>query len=107
MQLKLKQISKIYKKVELDNDDQIVLIDVSEDKYMPSPESNFNIYRVTKEYEIIWQIKEVNTKPIDDADMFVYVGMNNNGEIIADRYSGYEYKINLDTGEAIRIGFHK
>jgi hypothetical protein len=47
------------------------------------------------------------TKPIDSADMFVYLEKSEKGEIIGDRFSGFIYKINPDTGEATRVGFHK
>jgi hypothetical protein len=107
MKLNFKQVSKIYKKIDLQNDNAIVMIDVSEDKAMPAYESNFNIYCIDKNYNIIWQIKEVKTKPIDDADMFVYLAKNSDGEIIADRFSGFVYRIDPETGEAEQISFHK
>jgi hypothetical protein len=107
MQLTSKQISKIYKKIELTKGKQILMIDVSEDKKMPTEESNFNIYCVDEQYNIIWQVKESKTKPIDAADMFVYLGKDVHGEIIADRFSGFTYKIDPETGEAMRTGFHK
>ena len=107
MKLNSKQVSKIYKKIELKNGNAIVMIDVSEDKAMSSDESNFNIYCIDNQYNIIWQIKEIKTKPIDDADMFVYLKKNDQNEIIADRFSGFTYKIDPDTGEATRTGFHK
>lgn len=105
MKLSKHQISKVYKKVQI-KDLQIVLIDVSEDNIKPS-ESNFNIYCVDDEYNIIWQIKETKSKPIDDADMFVYLGTDNENRIIADRFSGFRYVIDADTGEAVRVSFHK
>lgn len=107
MQLTEKQILKIYKKVDIDRVRQLVMIDVSEDKNMPQHESNFNIYCIDSDKNVIWQVKESKTKPIDAADMFVYLGKDANGEIIADRFSGFTYKIDPDTGEATRTGFHK
>lgn len=107
MKLTLLQISKIYKRIIIDNIKQIVMIDVSEDKNMPEYESNFNIYCIDDQNNIIWQVSETKSKPIDSADMFVYLRRDSNDEIIADRFSGFTYKINLDTGEAVRTGFHK
>lgn len=107
MKLNSKQVSKIYKKIELKHGNAIIMIDVSEDKPIPPDEGNFNIYRVDNQYNIIWQVKEIKTKPIDDADMFVYLGKDANEKIIADRSSGFTYEIDPDTGEATRTGFHK
>lgn len=107
MKLNSKQVSKIYKKIELKNGNTIIMIDVSEDRAMPPDESNFNIYCVDNQYNIIWQIKEIKTKPINDADMFVYLKKNDQGKIIADRFSGFTYEIDPDKGEARRTGFHK
>lgn len=107
MQLNAKQIKKIKQTIQLDHNKSIVRIDVSEEKEMPVNESNFNIYCIGKNYEIIWQVKEIKTKPTDDSDMFVYLSKNQYDEIIADRFSGFEYKINPETGEATQIGFHK
>lgn len=104
MKLNLKQISKIYKAVNLDNGHVIVMIDVSEDKDIPVNEIIFNIYCIDKEYNQIWQIREEEIKPIDEEDMFVYLG-ERKGEIIAGRYSGFVYKIDPVTGIAKRIGF--
>jgi hypothetical protein len=107
MKLNSKQVSKIYKKIELKNGITIIMIDVSEDKTIPPDENNFNIYCVDNQYNIIWQIKEIKTKPINDFDMFVYLGKDANGKIIADRFSGFTYEIDPDKGEATRTGFHK
>ena len=107
MQLSKNQIAKIKQKVNLNNERLIVRINVSEDKGMPPDESNFNIYCVDNQYNIIWQIKEIKTKPINDFDMFVYLGKDANGKIIADRFSGFTYEIDPDKGEATRTGFHK
>jgi hypothetical protein len=106
MKLTQYQISKIKQTVEIDNK-IIIRIDVSGDDDMPVDESNFNIYCITNDYEIIWQVTEVGSEPIDDIDMFVYLEKNDKGEILADRFSGFEYKIDPDTGEAEQIGFHK
>lgn len=107
MLLSKNQIAKIKQKVSLNNERLIVRINVSEDKGMPPDENNFNIYCVDNQYNIIWQIKEIKTKPINDADMFVYLGKDANGKIIADRSSGFTYEIDPDKGEAKRTGFHK
>ena len=107
MKLTKNQISKIKQRVILSSNKIIVRIDVSEDKYLSPDESSSNIYCINQDNEIIWQVKEIKTKlPFED-DMFVYLARNSSGEILADRFSGFEYKINPETGEANQIGFHK
>ena len=111
MQLNKKQIFKIKQVVNLDSVRSIVRIDVSHKQDGWSvEESNFNVYCVDQAYNIIWQVKELKSKPASlfgEADPFYYLGKDSKGEIFADRFSGFEYKINPDTGEAIRVGFHK
>jgi len=110
MQLNLKQISKIDTKIQIDNNKFIVQIDVSKDKGKgwTLDEICFNIYCIDKQYNIIWQVKEIKTKPpFEGRDPFYYLGKNDKGEITADRSSGFEYKIDPETGEAVQIGFHK
>ena len=107
MKLTDKQIARIDERIPLDNNRTIVGINVSGDQSLSDDEYNFNIYCVDRDHEIIWQVTEIGTTPIDGADCFVYIGKNDNGEFIADRFSGFEYTINPDTGEAIQSGFHK
>ena len=107
MQLNKNQILKIKQKVNLNSERTIVRIDVSEDKTLSPQESSSNVYCINNQYEIIWQVKEIKTQRHFDEDMFVYLGKNSKGEIIADRFSGFVYKIDPDTGEAEQIGFHK
>jgi len=42
-----------------------------------------------------------------DDDGFVHLAKDENGEFIAGRLSGFVYKINPETGEAVQTGFHK
>src|SRR3990167_2400516 len=106
MQLDQKNISHIDTKLLLENGRILVEVNVTEDdgvKWDVS-ECNFNIYCVDKDYNVIWQVKEIKTKPVSisgETDSFCYLGQNEKGEIIAGRFSGFEYKINPETGEAI------
>jgi hypothetical protein len=106
MKLGEKQIEKIYKHVDLGNK-QIVMLDVMGDKSVSISEKLANIYCIDQEKNIIWQVSEIKTKPPYDNDGFVYLSKNDQGKIIADRFSGFTYEINPDTGEATRTGFHK
>ena len=107
MKLNKEQITKIRQKVEVNTNKIIVRIDVSEDKVLSPEQSSSNIYCIDNNNKIIWQVKEIKTKRPFNDDMFVYLGKNEKGQIIADRFSGFEYIIDPETGEAKQIGFHK
>lgn len=107
MQLNLNQISKIYKQIDIGDRKKIVMIDIMGDKNISNNELLSNIYCIDEHHFILWQVKEIKTKPAFEDDGFVYLGINNNGEIVADRFSGFTYKIDIQTGEAVRNGFHK
>ena len=107
MYLNEHQISKIKQTINIPENKTMIRIDVSADKDLSSEESSSNIYCVNNENKILWQVQEIKTKRPYEDDMFVYLGRNEKGEIIADRYSGFEYRINPKTGEAEQMRFHK
>lgn len=109
MKLTNYQISKIEKKLQLSRIQDIILVDVMGDSTLPndSPEVRFNIYCVDINYNVIWQVSEKKEGIFLDGDPFCYLGKNTKNEIIADRFSGFTYKIDPETGEATRTGFHK
>lgn len=107
MKLSPYQISKIKTEIKISSKRMIVRIDVSEDKDMSVKEICSNIYCVDDQYEIIWQVKEIKTKVPSDHDMFVYLEKDDNGKILAKRFSGFEYQIDPDNGEAEQTGFSK
>lgn len=111
MQLSEKQILRIKQSVQLNSEKFIVRIDVShKNEKWSDNESDFNIYCIDSNYNIFWQIKEEKSRPaslFNEADPFYYLGKNAAGELIADRFSGFTYKINPEAGEAIRTGFNK
>ena len=107
MKLNENQVLKIDYKIDLSNDRSVVMIDVMGDKSISSFEKISNVYCIDKKNNIIWQVKEIGTKVPFDDDGFVYLKKNEIGEIIADRFSGFIYKINPETGEATQIGFEK
>mgnify|MGYP000294519574 CR=1 FL=1 len=105
------QIQKIKNSILLGNGDSIVRINVSnKSDGWTNDESNYNIYCIDTKNNIIWQVKELKTKPsglFGEADPFYSLKKSDEGSILAYRFSGYEYSINAETGEASRIGFHK
>lgn len=103
------QISKIHKKINISENRIILMIDVMGDKTIPDAgkEVRFNIYCVDNENNIVWQVQEIEESSFRDGDPFCYLKKDDNGEIIADRFSGFIYRIDSETGIATRIGFHK
>jgi hypothetical protein len=107
MKLTIDQISKIDKTINIKNNNMIVMIDESGNKSISPEERSSNIYCINQDNEIIWKIKELKTKRTMDDDMFVYLKEFPKDTIYAVRFSGFEYNINPETGEATRIGFRK
>lgn len=107
MKLSQKQISKIDKKIILDEVRRVVEVDVShKSDNWPYDEIRNNIYCIDDDYNIIWQVSEDEASRFADGDPFCYLGFENN-EVVADRFSGFEYKIDAATGKVTRTGFHK
>lgn len=65
-----------------------------------------NIYLVNDDYEIIWQVFDPNGHAFPQ-DPFHSLDLNEQGEIIGYRWSGFTYKINPNTGETTFLAFHK
>ena len=91
-------------------------IQISEDKfvirlnYMKADDPNRNVYCVTASNEILWQI-EADPKRTKipgglDLDTFVHVKFDGK-ELVADRFSGFVYSVNLHTGKIHETGWHK
>lgn len=106
MKLTTNQISKIDGIININNQRKIVVIDESGSKTIKPGERSANVYCINQENEIIWQVKDMEKRPFDD-DMFVYIKMNEKGEITGNRFSGFRYKINPETGDAEIDGFDK
>jgi outer membrane protein assembly factor BamB len=111
MQLSIKNISHIDEKILLD-DKIIVEINVTENDgtSWTSDECNFNIYCIDQHYNVIWQVKETRNQSsslFEEGDPFCYLEREASGEIIANRFSGFTYIIDPETGEATCTGFRK
>lgn len=112
MKLDSKNASHIYSTVPIASDRNIVLINVTENDgaTWTDKECNYNIYCLDEDKTVVWQVKESNSSPVSifgETDCFCYMSKDQIGEITASRFSGYKYRINPETGEATRIGFHK
>lgn len=101
------QVSLIDRKIKIADNKLVVLLDVSNDKNLPKKESNLNIYCINGNYEIIWQIDTPYDDSKFDYDMFLYLEINKKVKLQADRFSGFKYIIDADSGKAKRFGWHK
>ena len=102
------QIKKITKKISFSNHESIVRVNTTgKDIPWTENEINFNIYRVDKDYNIIWQIYEDDSTKPQQGWPFTYLAREENGSIAADRFSGYEYIVDPETGKAKRTGYHR
>lgn len=83
--------------IDIGNGRKIVLFDVMGDKQITNNELISNFYCIVKDYTVLWQVKEAKTQPPFENDGFAHLVKNEKGEIIADRFSGFEYKIDSIT----------
>lgn len=82
----------------------IVLIDVAGRKDISPEESNSNIYCINERGEVIWQIKA--PPPKMGRDSFVSLQHTSEG-LRADRFFGAEFIVDVSTGVASEVGWHK
>jgi hypothetical protein len=103
--LTIPQQKKIYKEIVLDKLNRVVLLDVSTEKDFSKKENTENVYLIDNDNNIIWQVKTSNERFKDD--MFVAIKRSENGDLIAKRFSGFKYKVDLNTGSTEEIGWEK
>ena len=98
------QISKIWRKVDLDGGLSVVEIDVSDDNALSQEDNNLNMYCVDTDFNIVWRVNaELSPFP---GDYFVTLERED-GIIKASRFHGFEFDINEKTGVAKLTGWHK
>lgn len=85
--------------------DKIVLIATAGIKEISVSEKNFNIYCINEGREIIWQVSTA-IPPKFETDTFVYLE-EREGRILADRFGGDEFELDMNTGVAHHTGWHK
>lgn len=109
MEISNSLIKRIYKQVDLESGLRVVLIDVYGLDYDEgrNQEVRYNIFCVDHDMNKVWQVCEDGVSHFSDGDPFVYIGEDDDGNLIADRFSGFEYIIDQKTGVATRTGFHK
>lgn len=108
-----KQIDKIDTKFTLDNGIFAVLVDTTGDKTVSGREDNASIYCINENYKIIWQVQYPPNSFEEDADYeysdpFVWMGFDESERrLYANKFRGTEYEIDIETGVAKIIGWHK
>ncbi len=103
--LNLKQQSMIEKVININTKKKIVMLNVSGNKTISDLEVNGNVYCINDKFEVLWQIKPVITG--FSRDPFVNIELNDKRELIAKNFSGFQYRVNLETGDVEEIGWNK
>lgn len=101
------ELSHVVKKICLSNDKFIILVDTTEDVMIQKSLGMRNIFCVDANNQIIWQVYISETDKNNLKDTFIYVDLDNSGQLNADTFFGTEYHVNLKTGEAKKVGWHK
>lgn len=101
------ELDHITKKIPIEGDRFIVLIDTTEDADIHKKYGMKNIFCINSSNEIIWQISVGNSDKSHLKDTFMYMELGTEGGINADTFFGMEYYVDIKTGKAIRVGWHK
>ncbi len=118
------QIQKIDQKFPIHDQKFIILIDILAAK-IPEHELNCNVYCIDEQCNIIWQVQREDiekryvanrlkmSSPVSVAslnlmrkDPLVDIKITN-GELVANSFSGFKYKINIESGKSELIGWSK
>ena len=89
---------KVLQQIDLGDGTRVVVFDVLGDKSVPVEEANRNVYRLSDADAIIWQV-EVSSGIYERAP---FTGLHLDGEkLVAYRWDGVEYVLDVATGKAI------
>lgn len=104
MKLNADKILRIFRKVHLPNGRQAVLIEAPTDGSWPMSECSFNIYCIDSSGEIVWQVRAPISKFNNDS----FTNLVLDGEVLkASRFFGTEFRIDMESGIAEEVGWHK
>jgi len=101
---KINATDQIIANVSIGQSKQVVLVDVAGRKDIPSEESNANVYCIDNRGTVIWQISA--PPPKIERDSFVSLRQTDLG-LCADRFFGAEFTIDVSSGVATEVGWHK
>lgn len=110
MQLKMNKLSQcqlklIDKKINIEKNKYIVQLDVSGDKSISERELNANIYCIDGCNNILWQINA--SHGTYDGDPFVSLELTHKNKLVARRFFGKKYLIDIESGFAEETGWEK
>ncbi len=104
MILTSEQISIIDEKIWINSHKTVVLLDVSRKESISIEEHNENIFCIDPGKRIIWKVSAPASP--HGKDSFVAIEFVN-GTLRGERFFGAEYEIDLETGVAKEVGWHK
>lgn len=99
------QLAAIYQEIPISPERRIVLLDVGGRKDLSATEHNENIYCITTDGEVVWQVQAPET--MHERDSFISLSRNEKGQLCADRFFGNEFVLDPETGVAHHTGWHK
>jgi len=95
----------IYQAIPFNGKKIVLLLDKNGLKKVSLSDLNANIYCIDEVDNIIWRI---NAKPTKfKQDPFISIKKIEDGDIQTKRFSGFKYKIDIETGNAEVIGWDK
>jgi hypothetical protein len=104
MKLNAIKLTRVYRKVDLSNGLKIVLIEAPTDGSWLEVDCYLNIYCIDIFDEIIWQI----AAPVPKLSSDSFISFTLEGEVLkASRFFGGEFEVDIQTGVAKEIGWHK
>ena len=104
MKLTQSQINSVDETIELDFGKKIVRLDYSGTNNLSEVEHNSNVFCIDEDYNIIWMV--LSEDVLVKRDSFVSIEFEE-GKLTADRFFGGEYQVDVSTGMARKIGWHK
>jgi hypothetical protein len=89
----------VARQIRLDDGSLIVLLDMlAVSPEVPQQDVENNIQRVTKDGQVIWCVS--GAPPVYSRSPFTGMALNSDHDLIAYRWDGGQFKINIDTGVA-------
>jgi len=103
MKLTQNQIDSIDETISLDSGKKIIRLDYSGEDSLSKEEHNFNVFCIDDDNNVIWRIESDSP---EKRDSFVSIDLEGD-KLTADRFFGGEYKVEVSTGIAEKVGWHK
>lgn len=93
------------KTVLLDDGSKVILVDTLGKRDIPDHDASNNIYRVSPSGEIVWQIDA--GEGVDGRAPFTSLRIDEHGRLIAFRWDGSDFAVDIETGAATFVDFPK